>query len=154
MPYALQPARMAIALEKMDFQSALAAVTGTLADLRAAASPAGGWIPLAQPSDHNWLNISGLGTTFVAVDLNDAAAQTWSDAIGKVEDIDQEVFAGKYGLMDVQQLRNAATTAGALAKDLGDATSYLSGIIGPLQNQQAAISGSAADALLTKLTEI
>lgn len=136
------------------FQAALAAVTGTQVDLRGAASPAGGWLQLGGGSGQPWMTLTGFGTTFFSVYLNATANEAWSTAIGTVEQLDQELFSGKYGLMNVQQLRDAEAMCRGLSDTLATATADLTKVITPLQAEQTQIAGSAADVLLGRLTSL
>src|SRR3954466_9943997 len=86
-----------------DFQSALGQVTGRSVDLRDDASPDDGWLKLVEPGNGKWMSFSAFGTSLFGVDLNTAAVQKWAQTIGTLEEIDAELAAGTYGLMDVRR---------------------------------------------------
>jgi len=115
-----------------DFQSVLAAVTGRVVDLRAAADPPGGFLKLGDPGADPWWSFSAFGTDLFSVELNTAALDAWATAIDTVEDLDHELFAGTCGWMNVTQLRTAAARARAeqsspeVADALDDAAEALS----------------------------
>jgi hypothetical protein len=132
-----------------DFQSALAAVTGTDVDLRAASDPPGGFLKLGTPGEEHWWSFSAFGTDLFSVDLNTAALDAWAVAIDTVEDIDHELFSGSYERMNVQQLRDAETMTRSLAQTVADAVDGLKEL--PLENGSSTISGTTVSTLLDKL---
>ena len=142
--------RTALASPAEDFQSALAAVTGTFTDLRAAADPPGGFLKLSTPGGEHWWSFSAFGTDLFSVDLNMAALDAWATAIDKVEDIDHDLFSGTYGLMNLKLLRDAETMTQSLTATVAEAVDRLKAIVTPLENETT-ISGTAVSVLLDQL---
>ena len=134
-----------------DYHSALAQVTGRGVDLREPSAPAEGWLNLVEPGKGKWLSFSAFGTSLFGVDLNSAAVQAWSTAIGTLEEIDQAVATGTYGLMDARRLHEAQALAESLSSTLTHAIDDLKAIVTPLEGEGGAITGTAAEALLEHL---
>ena len=59
-----------------DYQSVLAAVTGTMIDLKKAAAPPGGWLQLVGPGGGNWMTVATSEGPVFSVSLDDAAVKT------------------------------------------------------------------------------
>ncbi len=90
-----------------DFQRAVKLVTGQDIDLRGPATPAGGWVATGVPLGGAGWGYAAGDALFFSVSRNEKACTDWRNAVWVYENIDHEVFSGRFGLMDVQRLRDA-----------------------------------------------
>ena len=90
-----------------DFERAVKLVTGQHIDLHGPAAPAGGWVATGVPLGGAAWGYAAGGTVFFGVSRNEKACTDWRNAVWVYENIDHEVFSGRFGLMDVQRLRDA-----------------------------------------------
>jgi len=151
----LLPARRRVALAftpgMLDFQHAVKQVLGQDLDLRGPAAPAGGWlsVSLPVPGGAPAFGLWAGGAQFFTVTPNDKARTDWQNAAWIYENIDQEVFSGKFGLIDLHRLHAAAAAASTW-------TGQLESLIDETQRmtdrtQAGALAGSAASVIVDRL---
>jgi hypothetical protein len=132
-----------------DFARAVKLVTGLRVDLRGPAAPAGGWLTWGGAADGTAWGYTAGGTVFFTVSRNDKAATDWCTAAWVYENVDQEVFAGRFGVMDVQRLRDAEQQVGHRVDLLNGALDQIGSITSRADGGE--LTGSAASVLIAKL---
>ncbi len=135
-----------------DFQLAVKLVTGEHIDLRGPATPAGGWVDSGVPRGSGGWGYAAGGTLYFSVSKNDQAATDWRNAAWVYEDIDHEVFSGRFGLMDVQRLRDVEQLTNHRIDVVNAALGEIKRITGKMDNGN--LAGSAAMVLAAKLREL
>jgi hypothetical protein len=135
-----------------DFQLAVKLVTGQDVNLRGPATPAGGWVATDVPRGGAGWGYAAGGTMFFSVSKNEKAATDWRNAAWVYEDIDHEEFSGKFGLMDVQRLRDAEQLTNHRIDVVNAALDEITRITHKMDNGN--LAGSAATKLAAKLREL
>ena len=99
--------RVLIAIPDPTFDQASGVILGQDLDLRGKSSPADGWLSLVGPGQGD-IDYAAFGTTFFTAKRNQQNRDGWRNETAKYEGIAQEVFRGRFDLMDVNGLREAA----------------------------------------------
>jgi hypothetical protein len=135
-----------------DFQRAVKLVTGQDIDLRGPATPASGWVATGVPLDGAGWGYAAGGTVFFSASRNEKACTDWRNAAWVYENIDHEVFSGRFGLMDVQRLRDAEQLSSHRIDVVSAALDQIKRITDKAGNGN--LAGSAASMLAAKLGEL
>lgn len=133
------------------FDSAVGMILGQPLDLRGRSAPADGWLVTGTPGTAGDIEYSALGSTFFSVTENAAAKDAWQAEVRTYEDIDHEVFGGRFDLIDVGRLRAAQAAVEKRVTTLDTAIAELSGWTDPAAR---GASGNAAAALSARLAEV
>ena len=135
-----------------DFQHAVKLVTGQDIDLRGAATPGGGWLSPAVPAGGTGWGYAGFGRLFFGVSRNEKACTDWHDAAWVYENIDHEVSSGRFGLMDVQRLRDAEAVTSRQADRLSAMLDEIKRVANKMET--GSLAGSAASMIVAKMREL
>ena len=99
--------RVLIAMPDPTFDQASGVILGQDLDLRGKSSPENGWLSLVDPGQGD-IDYAAFGTTFFTAKRNQPNRDDWRNEAAKYEGIAQDVFRGRFDLMDVSGLRDAA----------------------------------------------
>lgn len=135
-----------------DFQRAVKLVTGQDIDLRGPATPAGGWVTTGVPLGGPGWGYAAGDTFFFSVTRNEKACTDWRDAVWVYENIDHEVFSGRFGLMDVQRLREAEQLTNNRIDRVGATLDQIKRMTDKVEKGE--LAGSAVSLLAAKLREL
>jgi len=135
-----------------DFQLAVKLVTGQDVNLRGPARPQGGWVATGVPRGSGGWGYAAGGTLYFSVSKNDQAATDWRNAAWVYEDVDHEVFSGRFGLMDVQRLRDAEQLTNHRIDVVNAALGEIKRVTDKMDNGN--LAGGAATVLAAKLREL
>jgi hypothetical protein len=133
------------------FERAVKLVTGQDVDLRGPATPRNGWVATGVP-------LGGGGWGFAAGDVrfsvsrNERARTAWRDAVWVYENIDHEVFSGRFGLMDVRRLRDAEQLTNDRMNRISTTVDEIKRMTDRVDKSN--LAGSAASMLAAKLHEL
>jgi hypothetical protein len=134
-----------------DFQRAVKLVTGQDIDVRGPAAPAGGWLSLGIPVGGAGWGYYTADALFFGVSRNEKARADWRSAASVYENIDHEVFTGRFGLMDVQRLRDAEQVTGDRVDRLDATLDQIKVMTHKIVHGD--LAGTAASMLAAKLRE-
>ena len=135
-----------------DFQRAVKLITGQDVDLRGPAAPAGGWVTTGVPLGGAGWGYAAGDEFFFFVGPNEKARTDWLNAVWVYENIDHEIFSGRFGLMDVRKLRDAEQLASHRMDLVGATLDQIKRMTDKVATGN--LAGSAASLLAAKLREL